>query len=187
MNGLNVYFWAFAIFAVLITPVALTVHICYDEKIDWTMQLYIAGIPVIKRKKREKPHQTVSLMARKKKQKLAFLLVRDGSAARLLRSMPLERVRIDARLSFEDAAATAMVFAFLKTLTQTLTCCGVQRGKLAGAVQDDFGGWGTRADVSCIFAGRLGRIGLAGAHLMISAAKAKAGLAAEEVKHAASH
>ena len=40
---MNVYFWAFAIFAVLITPVALTVHIRYDGKIDWTMQLYIAG------------------------------------------------------------------------------------------------------------------------------------------------
>lgn len=184
---MNVYFWTFAIFAVLITPVMLTVHIRCDGKIDWTMQLYIAGIPVVKCEKKEKTHQTVGLMTQKKKHRLAFLLVRDGSAVRLLRSMPLERVRIHACLSFEDAAVTAMVFAFLKALMQTLACCGVQRGKLTGAVQADFGGRGTHADVSCIFAGRLGRIGLAVAHLMINAAKAKADFAAEEEKHAASH
>ena len=185
MKNLNAYFWIFALYAVLITPVALNVHIRFDGKIDWRMRLYIAGIPVVKREKKEKPGRTAGLLTRQKRHRLAFALVRDGSAARMIRSMHLQQVQLYARLSFEDAAATAMTFAFLRTLMQSLTCCGVLKDELSGALQADFGGKGTGADVRCIFTGRLGKLCVAGIHLMVSAAKAKAGLTAEEEEYAA--
>ena len=44
---MNLYFWLFLLYAVLITPVGVRVHVCVDQGIRYRIRIQAAGLPFI--------------------------------------------------------------------------------------------------------------------------------------------
>lgn len=191
---MNPYFWFFSLYAFLITPVTVHAGIRIDHGVHWRLRLLIAGLPVMRKSKAGNDFEEKTLEAKSLAQSLAspkrgmvMALIHDGSLKRLMRAFHCERMHIRAELSFADAAATAVSYAVIRTLVETLHRCGTLSNKITGYVGADFNARGTDVELQGIFSARLGRVAITGIRLGISALRHRAELATEEKQYAASH
>jgi len=188
---LNPYFWLFALLALLMTPVRAQISLWINHGVYWQMQLLISGIPVVRRQKkaRKNAQEAVSFLPGlfTSRRKLAWTLWREGSLAPLWAAFGLEALDVQVHLSFADAAQTALGYAFLCTVLETLARCRALPMPVRVRLQADFHAQGTQMTMEGIFSARLGRIVLAGARLGIAVLRTRARLATEEEQYAASH
>lgn len=190
---MNLYFWFFVLYAVLITPVGAQVHVRIDHGVHYRIRLRAAGLPVLRKKEKAKEEPQVQLKSSNvlKGMKdwdyaLFVSLLRQGHLQRLLRLFEWHDVQIDARISFEDAAFTAMTYALIRICLQTVARC--RPLPVQGRVEMDFRGEGTMISFRCIADARLGSLSAAALRLWLAAVISRAKrLVAEEEKYAASH
>jgi len=190
---MNVYFWAFVAYAILIAPVSAHIQIRIDRGVRYRIGLRTAGLPVMRKKKKpdaspEATQQMHRLWNGETGPDAALLsvLFAQGHLMKLLRLFDWRQFEIKARISFEDAALTALVFSLLRAVLYTGDQCGLLRAD--SCVQVSFQGEGTTVSLACIASARLGSIGIAAARLWLAAAGERARrLTAEEEKYAASH
>jgi len=191
---LNLYFWLFALYALLITPVGAQVHIRIDHGLHYRFRLRAAGLPVLRKKKEEKEPQETHLRSGDVMKGMKdwdygmfAVLMRQGHFGRILRLFEWRDLEVRARISFEDAALTAMVYTLIRTVLQT--AAHIRPLPVKGRVEMDFQGEGTQLSLRCIATARLGNITAAAIRLWLAAAsyRAKGSAAEEETYAAASH
>ena len=51
---MNLYFWLFALYALLITPVGAQVHVRIDHGVHYRIRLQAAGLPVLRKRIRRR-------------------------------------------------------------------------------------------------------------------------------------
>ena len=186
---MNPYFWFFAVWAFLITPVTVHAGVRFQGGFYWRIRILLAGIPIAEKRKGEKHQDAHRLLKawRSPRRRLAAALIRDGSIRKVMRAFQCEQLQIRVRISFEDAAATAMMYAFCRTVLETLDRCERLPPRISAMMEVDFQSLGTVAVAQGIFSARLGTLAIAGIHLLISALRHRAALALEEQQYAASH
>lgn len=182
---MNLYFWLFVLYAVLITPVGAQVHVRIDRGVHYRIRLRAAGLPVLRRKEKAKEEPEVQLRSGNvvKGMKdwdyaLFTALLRQGHLQRLLRLFEWRNVEIRARISFEDAALTAITYALIRTCLQT--AARIRPLPVKGRVEMDFMGEGTTVSFRCIADARLGSLSAAAIRLWLAAAGARAKRSVEE-------
>ena len=87
---------------------------------------------------------------------LTNALMKQGHLQRLFRLFDWQDVEIHARISFADAAQTALTYALIRTFLQTLA--RVHPVALKGSVEADFRREGSCLSLRCIAQARLGRL-----------------------------
>lgn len=191
---MNLYFWLFVLYALLITPVGAHVSVRIDKGVHYRVRLQAAGLPVLRRRDQEDEKQaerirSADVMRGMKNWDLALAaeLLREGHISRALRALNWRGIEVDARISFDDAAATAMVYAALCTCLQTVSRCHPL--PVRGRVTADFHGEGTKIAARCIVDARLGSLSAAAIRLWLAAnsSQAKRLMTEEEKYAAASH
>lgn len=190
---MNLYFWLFVLYAVLITPVGAQVHVRIDHGVHYRIRLRAAGLPVLRRKDKVKEEPQVQLQSSNvvKGMKdwdyaLFTTLLRQGHLQRVLRLFEWRDVEVNARISFEDAALTAVTYALIRTCLQTVA--RIRPLPVKGRVEMNFRGEGTMVSFRCIAGARLGSLSAAAIRLWLAAASHRAKrLTAEEETYAASH
>ena len=188
---MNWYFWGFAIYAFLITPIGAQVGIKIGQEVKWRVQLQFAGLPLFGRKKSEQEEKTLEGKAAAKHffamdHRMLWRLWRDGDIQAFLKCIRLESLYVHVHLSFADAALTAMTYALFRTLLQTLAACGVRPERLNGRVEADFHAGGSQMELRGIFVCRLGRLGAAAVRIGMAVLRERAKLvSAEEEQYAA--
>ena len=188
---MNLYFWFFLLYAVLITPVGVQVHVRVDRGIHYRIRIGAAGVPVLRMWDQadiqpEERFRTTNLM-KNWNVAMAAELMRNGHIQRALQSLEWRGLELQAHLSFGDAAVTAMFYAALQTMMQTIRyCCSLP---VRGQITADFEGKGTQISFRCIAGARLGRITAEAIRLWLAAngTRAKRLMAEEENYAAASH
>lgn len=185
---MNPYFWLFAVYAVLITPVTFQGWVRLEKELDWQLQIRIAGMPLLRVEKTgaAKRRKAAELLAHADAGLLRSLL-REGDIRHFFRAFQLERLDLYLRLSLNDAALTAMLYAAVRTLLHTLAVCGALPRKVGGRVEADFELHHSQMNIGGIFACRLGKLGLAAIRLGMAVLRQKRLSAEEETYAAASH
>ena len=112
-------------------------------------------------------------------------LVRDDHFGHLLRLFEWRDAELRARISFEDAALTAILYGLVRTVLQT--AAHIRPLPWKGRVEMDFRGEGTRISFRCIATARLGMLMAAAVRLWLAAIGYRAKRSAEEEGYAASH
>lgn len=187
---MNLYFWLFLLYAVLITPVGVRVHVCVDQGIHYRIRIQAAGLPFIYGGKADQGQSEGQIQAdRMKNWDLALFvqLLRERHIQRALRSLEWRKVELTAHVSFGNAALTAIFYAALQTTMLTIRrCTGLP---VCDKITADFEGKGTQIAFACIVGARLGRITAAAIRLWLAAngARAKRLIAEEENYAAAPH
>lgn len=188
---MNLYFWFFLLYAVLITPVGVQVHVRVGRGIHCRIRIQAAGVPILRRwdQADDQPEERLRTTDIMKNWDLALAvgLLRDGHIQRALQSLDWRGLELQAHLSFGDAAATAMIYAALQTLLKTIRyCCSLP---VRGQITADFEGKGTQISFRCIAGARLGKITAEAIRLWLAAngTRAKRLMAEEENYAAASH
>ena len=190
---MNPYFWFFAIWAALITPVTVHAGIRVGRAVSWRLQLQFAGLPFVRKETQEcqQEEQTADLgriveALKDTDGSLAALVFRSGGVGRFFKSFRLDRMEIYLKLSFEDAAVTALLYALIRNVLQTLALCGAMPRRVEGRVEMDFHARGTELQLQGIISCRLGTLGLAAGRLLWAILRTRAKrLTAEEEGHAA--
>lgn len=191
---MNPYFWFLAVWGLMITPVEARIDVWFYGGLHWIIRIAVSGIPVLEKRRRKPGKQQKKTKMKRmltgwlfSKRKVAFALVRDGTLKKMAGCMQCKSIGVMARISYQDAAASALVYSLIRTTVQTLHQCGIAAGKLWGHTTVDFESRGTAVLVRGIFSARLGTIAIAGFRLLISALRHHAELALEEKTYAASH
>lgn len=177
MNG---YFWLVALIALCITPVTARLTLDWQGRLQVGFRLWIGGLPV-PIPQRQRPAAPKQKSGKGMDWAAAFLHRRKA----ILRAahLQIESANVQARLHLGDAAATALGFAFLGTLLQTLSLCAIPR--LRGRVEPVFQEGQTVLHADCMFFTRLGNIALAG--ILLCAEYAGQARCKEDGYAAASH
>ena len=190
---MNPYFWLFAVWGLLITPVTVQTGVWFSHGFHWKLQIVVSGIPVMEkqRKKMDEPQKAKEMNQLllgwfSPRRRMASALFRDGTMKKFIQCFRCEGMQMMARISFQDAAATAIVYSLIRTVLEMLHHCGMMPDKLVGRVAVDFQAQGTALMVQGIFSARLGTIAIAGFRLLISALRHHAELALEDKTYAAS-
>lgn len=193
---MNVYFWCFALYALWITPIGLEISVCAGRNVRWRIRMQAAGLPVWRRRqaeesmKEEQPvdgRETARRMLSPDAPEL-LLLWKKGHIRRFLQTWRLQSLYIHGQISQPDAAQTAMLFAALRTLLQTLSHLPAVYKRVQCSLQADFQAQGSQLFLRCIVTARLGNLVVAvlrfaaAAHHIHSRFTAK-----EEESYAASH
>ena len=194
VRSLNPYFWFFAVWAFLITPVKIYAGVRLHREFYWEIRIVFAGMPIAekKRKKSGEQHKTQEIQRliqgwSSPGRRMASALFWDGTLKKFARCFRCEEVQVLAQVAFQDAAVSAMVYSLVRTVLETLRCCGIKNEKVTGRIAVDFQSQEPAVQVQGIFSARLGTIAIAGFQLLISALRYRAGLALEEKTYAASH
>lgn len=189
---MNLYFWAFSFYAFMITPVSVQAHILIEKGFHYRFRFRAAGLPVLRKIKQEQPEsqlRSVDILKNVKQWDagLAVSLIREGHLGRLWRLFQWRDCEIHARISFEDAALTAMAYAVIRTVAQTWG--RIHPPHVRGRVEMDFQGQGAMLSLRCIASVRLGSLLAAAVRLWLAAIRYRSGrLSAEEENYAsASH
>ena len=168
MERTNFYFLFFTAYAVLITPITLRLGLRLGKDAGYSVRVQAAGMPFARRRSEDDRAEELPIREQEVARTLAstnFALVRAAldlkALRRLLRAVHLESLHIRARFSFADASRTALCFAAVRTLLQTLRTCGVPMSRLGGHVTANFDGQGSEVLIRGIVAARLGSLGLA--------------------------
>ena len=159
MIKVNLYFWSFLLYAVLITPVTAQVQIRWEKGFRYRICLRAAGLPFERKKgqnRQEKRIRSSELMKRLQSDRRDVELIRKVEWKRLIRLFDWRKVEWHARISLPDAAQTAVVYAELLVLWQLIqkTCALPAKAK----IEADFRGEGIHFAFQCIVSARLGRI-----------------------------
>lgn len=191
---MNPYFWLFVVCGLLLTPVTIHTGVWFERGFHWKIRIVVSGIPVMEkqRKKMAEPQKeeeanNLRLGWLSSGCRMANALFRDGTLKKFVQCFHCECVQMMARISFQDAAATAISYSFVRTVLDVLHHCGMTPDKLVGRAAVDFQSQKTAVMVRGIFSARLGTIAIAGFRLLISALRYRAELALEEKTYAASH
>ena len=187
---MNPYLIAFSVYALLITPVTLHASVRLGTQVRYRLRVQAAGLPFMRRtygEEREKEDVTRTLSEPWIWPVLRAVGVRG--LLRLARVLRLESVYFHVRVSFDDAAATAMCYAALETLLRALACLGALPRSVEGRVEMDFQARGTEVFTSGIISARLGSLGIAAIRLGAALVKSRArqNRTEEETYAAASH
>lgn len=187
---MNLYFWLFSLCALLMTPIGAQIHIRVEKGIHYRVRLRAAGLPVFRKKKQEEPEKPLRSGDVMKGMKnwdygLLGMLMRQGHFRRMLRLVEWRDVEIRARISFEDAALTAMAYTLIRTVLQTAAF--IRPLPVKGRVEMDFRGEGTQLSLRCIATARLGSLMTAAVRLWTASVIDQAKRSAEEETDAASH
>ena len=182
---MNLYFWFFALYSVLIIPVSAQIQLRFEKRVHYQLRLHAAGVPVLKIQKNEE---------RKKEGGMAKLLnLQQGDSfvpllreSGILKMIHWRNFQIYMHFSCRDAAQNALLYIAARTvLTAFERICSFP---LRCYVDMDFQGQGSVFAIHCIAQARMGRIiasvvrlGLAAAGRRLKQRKA------EEEQHAASH
>ena len=160
---MNVYFWSFAAYAFLITPVGAQVHVRAEHGLHYRIRLRMGGLPVLVKKEKQNPQKEIHVQpedvmkgARDMDGALIVALMKQGHLQRLFRLFDWKNVELHARISFAEAAQTALTYALIRTFLQTLA--RVHPVALKGSVEADFRGEGSCLSLRCIAQARLGRL-----------------------------
>jgi len=186
---MNLYFWLFSLCALLMTPIGVQVHIRIDHGVHYRIRLRAAGLPLLRKYKQEEPDRPLRSGDVMKGMKdwdygLFASLMRQGHLGRMARLFEWQDAEIRARISFEDAALTAMVYALIKNVLQTWA--HIRPLPVHGRVEMDFRGQGTQIAFRCIATARLGSLMAAAIRLWAAVAACRAGRSsAEEERYAA--
>jgi len=194
---MNVYFWLFGIAGVLSIPMTLQVTLRAGRKIHYHVRFRAAGLPLAQ-KEEQGDEAEERVFSRQTARglfaldgKMVWPLIRQGHVMRAVRVMRLEKLFIRIRLSFADAAITAMSFAAVRAFAQTLLLCTQRALPLEGRVETGDVNEGTEVLVRGIFSARLGSLLAAALRLALAAVRVRAGIShgktEEEQYAAASH
>ena len=192
---MNVYFWLFASAAILSLPLAMEVTLRLDQKLRYRIRFHLAGVRVAQKRKQDEEAGENVVSAQTAKGlfsldgRLAWRLLRGGHVLKALRVMKLDSIHVHARLSFQDAALTAVAFSGFRMVAQTLLLCLRPSVHIGGRVEMDYAGQGTQARLQCIFSCRLGILLAAALRLVAAILSARSELmkTEEEPYAAASH
>ena len=192
---MNPYFLFFSFCTLLGTPVSLHAGIRVGRRISYQIKVQAAGLPFMRRtgdgdRSQERPvrqEDVARTVATTDPQRLLCVL-KTILSKRLLRLIQLESVYVHAKLSFTDAALTALLFSAARTVLETLACCSAYPSRLKGRMEADFHADGSELFIRGIFMARLGSlmyaaVVVAAAIIRASAAQARM----EEETYAASH
>lgn len=186
---MNLYFWLFSLCAVLSAPVRIYVSIRIQHGVRYGVRLQMAGLPVMKKKAEEITEKMDSAQMGKGifslNRQLVAALLRGGYVKRAVSALQLERLSIHARLSFENAALTAVSYAAVRTVLHAALLCWHHPEVIQGRVEMDFQQKGSEAFVRCIFSARLGSILAAALRLFAAILRIRARLMTEEETYAA--
>lgn len=191
---MNPYFWLFSVCALLMTPLSAHVSVRLGQGVRYRVRLQAAGLPFLQKKEESQPEEEEQVDAREVARgalspdlPVALSLWRSGAIRRALGALRLDSLYIHARISFADAAATAMAYAAVRTFAQTLALCVPNPARVQGRVEADFRGEGTEIFARCIVSGRLGSLGAAALRLGWAVTRTRARLLEEDSYAAASH
>lgn len=153
MNG---YFWLFALIALLMTPVTVGISLDWQGRLQMRLRLWIGGLPV---PIPQKGQQTGPKQG--KSQKMDWVAAFLHGRKTILRAahLQIENVNVRIRLGLADAAATALGFALLRTLLQSLSLSALPQ--LRGRVEPVFQDGQTSLHGDCMIFTRLGNLALA--------------------------
>ena len=162
---MNWYFWGFALYALWITPVTANVSLRLGDGVRYRVKLQAAGLPLMKHTQDEEAEDEKKLDGSKAMKGMFSLdapvllaLLREGHLSRALRAWHIERLYLHGKISQQDAAHTALLFALMRTVLRSLLVCGSIQRKLHGRVQADFQAEGSQLFIRCILAARLGNL-----------------------------
>lgn len=153
MNG---YFWLFALIALLMTPVTASVSLDWQGRLQVRLRLWMGGVPM---PIPQKAHQAAPKQG--KSGRMDWLSAFWHGRKSILRAahLQVESVNVQVRLCLADAAATALGFAFLRTLLQSLSLGALPQ--LRGRVEPVFQDGQTSLHGDCMIFTRLGNLALA--------------------------
>ena len=164
---MNPYFIMFSAYALFIAPIRLHLSLRIGKRMSYRVRVQLVGLPLIRRTE-EQPQEEQQVREEEVAQTLALsdwrpviLAIREGWLKWTMKRLRIETLYLHARLSFDDAALNAISYAFLRTLLDTLSRCGFQRGKLFSKLEMDFFARGTEVFVRGIISARLGSLGIA--------------------------
>ena len=190
---MNLYFWLFSLYALWITPVHISTSLRLGKEIRHHTRIRIAGIAIRKKESQEAESRLrgndVARGIFSMDLPLVLRLLRRGHIGRAFGSLKMESVYLHVRISFADAAATAMCYAAVRILIQTALSCLPLAGRLSGRVDMDFEGAGSEVFMRCMFSTRLGILIAAVLRLMLAVIRERAARMKpeEEPYAAASH
>ena len=192
---MNPYFVFFALYALVISPVRAHVSVRVGHGVRYRVLLQISGLPFLRKTdagdpKRERPVRESDVAGALSGETVALIraVCKSHALSRALRMLRFEGLHLHARLSFEDAALTALCYTGARVLLQTLLSLPGPAGRLSGRVEADFRGEGAEVYARCIVSARLGSLGVAAIALLAAYAAARGKQAqTEEEGYAASH
>lgn len=191
---MNPYFWLFSICAFLMTPLSVQVSVRLGHGVRYRVRFQAAGIPLLRKKEVNRPEEEETLDAQEVARSalspelpVVLALWKSGALRRALGALHMEALSIHARISFADAAATAMIYAAVRAVAQALVMCVKNPGRVQGRVEANFQCQGTEIFVRCMVSGRLGSLGAAAIRLGLDVVRTRARLLEEDSYAAASH
>lgn len=191
---MNPYFWLFSACALLMTPLSAQISVRVGHGVRYRVRLQAAGLPFLQKREENHPEeeervdvQEVAHGALSPELPVALSLWKSGAIRRALGTLRLESLYLHAHISFEDAAATALIYAAVRSAAQTITLCAATPNRVQGRVEADFRGEGTEVFARCMVSGRLGSLGAAALRLGWAAWRTRARLLEEDSYAAASH
>ena len=162
---MNWYFWLFSTYALLITPVTAHVNLRIGQCVRYRLRIQAAGLPLIRRTEQEEDAQEKTVDSRRMANgllaldgRMLFALFREGHVKRVLRAFRLHSALVHVRISFHDAALTALSYAALRTILQTVLGCIPDPDRIRGRVEMNFDAAGSEIFVRCILSARLGNL-----------------------------
>ena len=192
---MNPYFLFFSLCALLGTPISLHASVRVGRRVRYQIRLQAAGLPFMRRKgegdrSKERPvkQEDVARTVATADPQTLLCALKTVRSKRLYRLVHLESVYVHARLSFDNAALTALLFSFTRTVLETLARCSAYPNRLKGRMEADFHANGSELFIRGIFMARLGSLMYAAAVVAAGMLKARAAQARmEEETYAASH
>lgn len=189
---MNWYFWGFSLYALLITPLQTSACIRIGRDVRYRVRFRVAGFPAGSRRWKADEEEKVDSNRLAKgiirlDKGLLWQLMKTGEVKRMLGVVRLDGVSVYARLSFRDAALTALCFSSLRTFLQTLALCIPKPLVIKGRVDADFRAQGTEVMVECMIFARLGNLLASGVRLWAALMRARASLLKQEENNAASY
>ncbi len=192
---MNWYFCLFALYVLFITPLTFHVSVRIGQGVHYRVKVQAAGLPVAWRKGEPQKQKEKQLSSRKTVRKLLstdggmlLSLLRCGALNRLCSVFRVQNVWVHIRFSFADAAQTALCYAALRLLLQTLFSCVPRTAAVNGRAEADFRAQGTEMFVRCILSARLGMLITALARTGAAVIRLRMAAAAKEETYAeASH
>jgi len=175
VSAINLYFWIFALYALLIVPVNVEAQVVFAEGVRYRIVIRAFGISLSRGSEKRKA-------AQKRRKRNGFPLMPRGGIKRLLDMFRWRDAELKLHISFADAAATAVVCSLARMVLYTAQKCG--RLPVRASVDMDFESTGSSLWFRCIADTRLGNITAAALRLWLAAARR---MRAEEEKYAASH
>ena len=194
---MNMYFWLFGIAGILSGPMTLHVTLRLGKGIRYHIRLRAAGLPLAQKDEQGGEAEEKMLSAKTARGlfamdgRLIWPLIHQGHLFRAVKVMRLETMSVRIRLSFADAAATAVSFSAIRTFVHALLLCAGRTFPLHGQVEMNYAAEGSEVLVRSIFSARLGSLLAAALRLALAAARVRAGIShpktEEEQYAAASH